>query len=239
MEGMSTLRIVLDKCEQNANTEKMASPLPDIQEILWDVSKYPYKSLIDGKDAYEQIHVEPKDVHKTLFTTPSGTMISYVMQQGDGNAGTTYQVLMNSLFAHCIGKYMHVFLDDLVILTNSVEEHVQHVLEIFDILRREKLFLSPTKMQFFAEKLHILGHIVDSKGIQMDPYKVDSVLNWKPPNTKAQLMSFIGAVGYLAPNGEGIRIPMGVFTGCTSLNKHWSWNTTVQRAFQATKDIVN
>lgn len=124
-EGVSTLRTVLDKHEQNANTEKLVSPLPDIQEILWDISKYQYKSLIDGRDAYEQICVEPNDVHKTLFTTPSGTLLRYMMQQGDCNAGTSYQALMNSLFAHCIGKSMHVFLDDLVIFTNLVEEHIQ------------------------------------------------------------------------------------------------------------------
>lgn len=95
-EGESTLRTVLDKREQNANTYKVASPLPDMQVILWDVSKYPYRSLIDGKDAYEQIRIEPEDVHKTLFTTPSGTMVSYVMQIGDCNATSTYQSLMNS-----------------------------------------------------------------------------------------------------------------------------------------------
>ncbi|QRV96899.1 Transposon Tf2-1 polyprotein [Ceratobasidium sp. AG-Ba] len=168
-EGESTLRTVLEKREQNANTYKVASPLPDIQEILWKVSQYKYRTLIDGKDAYEQIHVEPEDVHKTIFSTPSGTMISRVMQIGDTNATATYQSIMNHLFAHAI-------------------EHVQRVREVFDVLRREKFFLSPKKMQFLAKKLNILGHIVDSKGIQMDPHKVESVLSWKVPNTKEQLI---------------------------------------------------
>ncbi|QRW08785.1 Pol polyprotein/retrotransposon [Ceratobasidium sp. AG-Ba] len=75
------LRTVLDKREQNANTYKSASPLPDIQEILWKVSQYPFKSLINGKDAFEQIRIDPRDVHLSLFSTPSGTMISHVMQQ--------------------------------------------------------------------------------------------------------------------------------------------------------------
>ncbi|QRV92250.1 Transposon Ty3-I Gag-Pol polyprotein [Ceratobasidium sp. AG-Ba] len=155
-EGESTLRTVLDKREQNANTYKASSPLPDIQEILWKVSQYQYRTLIDGKDAYEQIRVEPEDVPKTIFTTPSGTMVSEVMQIGDCNASATYQSLMNKLFAHGIGSYMHVFLDDIVIYTNTLEEHVRRVREVFDVLRKERFFLSPKKMQFLVEELHIL-----------------------------------------------------------------------------------
>ncbi|QRV97825.1 Transposon Ty3-I Gag-Pol polyprotein [Ceratobasidium sp. AG-Ba] len=94
-------------------------------------------------------------------------------------------------------------------------------------------------MQFLAEKLNILGHIVDSKGIQMDPHKVESVLSWKVPNTKEQLMSFLGAVGYLAPNCAGIRIPMGLLTSRASIHKHWNWDATAQRAFDKVKEIVN
>ncbi|KAG8715454.1 hypothetical protein FRC09_016601 [Ceratobasidium sp. 395] len=94
-------------------------------------------------------------------------------------------------------------------------------------------------MQFLVETLHILGHIVNSRGVQMDPHKVDSIVNWKVPNTKEQLMSFIGAVGYLAPNRNGIRIPMGILTTRASLHKQWNWDSTAQRAFEETKLIVN
>ncbi|QRW12655.1 Transposon Ty3-I Gag-Pol polyprotein [Ceratobasidium sp. AG-Ba] len=182
--GGVSLRTVLDKREQNTNTYKLASPLPDIQEILWKVSQYKFKSLIDGTDAYEQIRIEPKDVPKSIFTTPS---------------------------AH----------------TGSTGHST-----------KEKLYLSPKKMQFFAKELHILGHIINDKGILMDPHKVDSVKNWKTPNSKEQLMSFLGAVGYLAPNCGGIRIPMGVLTQRAAINKNWRWDATAQRAFDEVKETV-
>ena len=75
------LRTVLDCREHNANTRKLTSPLPDIDEILRVISKYLYISVIDGKDAYEQICIEPSDVHKTIFNMPDSTMVSLVMQQ--------------------------------------------------------------------------------------------------------------------------------------------------------------
>jgi hypothetical protein len=129
------LRTVFDKREQNANTYKLASPLPDIEEILREVSKHKFRSLIDGKDAYEQIRVIPEHVSRTLFTTPDGTMESLVMQQGHCNAGATYQTLMSHIFAPYIGVFMYVYLDDIIIFPDSTEGHVDHIRKIFDILR--------------------------------------------------------------------------------------------------------
>ncbi len=94
-DGTLCLRIVIDTRQRNKNTRNLASPLPDIDTILRNVASHKFRSLIDGNDAYEQIQVEPEDVHKTLFMTPDGAMISHVMQIGDCNAGATYQSLMS------------------------------------------------------------------------------------------------------------------------------------------------
>jgi len=232
------IRTVFDKREQNANTYKLASPLPDIEEILREVSKHKFRSLIDGKDAYEQIRIIPEHVNRTLFTTPDGTMESLVMQQGDCNAGATYQTLMNHIFASYIGVFMYVYLDDIIIFSDSVKEHIEHVRTIFNILRRERLFLGPNKMQFLAEELKILGHVIDEKGIRMDPHKVDKVVNWKTPTNKDLLRSFIGAVGFLAPDCRGIRIPMGHLSSLTAESRPWRWDATAQRSFDEVKRIV-
>jgi len=237
-DGQPSLRTVFNKQEQNANTHKLASPLPDIEEILREVSRHKYRSLIDGKDTYEQIRVVPEHVSRTIFTTPDGTMESLVMQQGDCNAGATYQTLMNHIFAPHLGVFVYVYLDDIIIFSDSIEEHVNHVRTVFDILRREKLYLGPSKMQFFAEELKVLRHVIDSKGISMDPHKVDKVLNWKVPTNKELLRSFIGAVGYLGPDCKGIRVPMGHLSGMTSESRPWCWDHTAQRAFDEVKKIV-
>jgi len=118
--------------------------------------------LLDRKDAYEQIRVEPKDIPQTLFTTPDGTMEGLVMQLGDCNAPVTYQTLMNHIFGPYIGVFIDVYLDDIVFYLDSVEEHLSHIRKVFEVLRREKLYLSANKMQLFAEKLKILGHMVNS-----------------------------------------------------------------------------
>ncbi|KEP45264.1 Pol polyprotein/retrotransposon, partial [Rhizoctonia solani 123E] len=165
-------------------------------------------------------------------------MVSEVMQQGDTNASATYQSLMNILLEKGRGKYWDVFLDDIVVYTDTIEEHIARMHELFDILHCEKLYLSNGKFQFLVPELQILGHVIDKEGIRMDPNKVDSVLKWKVPTTKEQIMAFLGAVGYLAPNCEGIRVPMGVLSGRSAANKHWNWDHTAQRAFDEVKSIV-
>ena len=92
---------------------------------------------------------------------------------------------------------------------------------IFEVLCRKKLYLGPNKMQFFVEELKILGHVIDAKGIRMDPHKVDKVTNWKTLTNKDLLQSFIGAVGFLAPNCKGIRIPMGQLSSLTAELRPW------------------
>ncbi|QRV92218.1 Transposon Ty3-G Gag-Pol polyprotein [Ceratobasidium sp. AG-Ba] len=126
-DGTVALRTVLDKRKQNSNTRKLTSPLPIIEDILAVVCKYKYKTLLDGKDAYEQIRIEPNDVPRSLFHTPMGTMVSLVMQQGDCNACATYQTLVCHIFSAYIGVFMFVYLDDLIIFSNTTEDHVKHI----------------------------------------------------------------------------------------------------------------
>src|SRR5204863_9144241 len=94
-----------------------------------------YWSLIDLKDAYEQIRVIPEHVLRTVFNTPDGMMVSEVLQQGDCNAPVTYQALMNHIFAAYIGVFLDPYLDDICIYSDTIEDHIRHVRTVIDVLR--------------------------------------------------------------------------------------------------------
>ena len=117
----------------------------------------PFHTMLDLKSAYEQIRVIPEHVERTAVTTPDGNMVSLVVQLGDCNAPATYQALMNHIFSACIGRFMDIYLDDIVIYSDTLAEHVKHVKLVIDILTREKLYLSKKKLNFIAPELHILG----------------------------------------------------------------------------------
>ena len=166
-------------------------------------------------------------------------MVSQVVQQGDCNAPATYQSLMNHLFSAYIGRFMDVFLDDITIYSDTLEEHIKHVKLILDILEKEKLYLSGGKFHFIAPELKLLGRIVDDEGIRMDSEKVDSVLNWKVPTNRDLLRGFIGSVGYLADDVPNVRIPMGVLSSITGDTVPFRWGYTEQRAFDEVKALVH
>ena len=233
------LRCVVDLRERNKNMHKMTSPLPDMEGMLRRTAGHQYWTLLDMKNAYEQIRVIPEHVPRTTVTTPDGNMVSHVLQQGDCNAPATHQALMNHIFSPYIGRFMDIYLDDISIYSNSLEEHVKHVKLVMDILKREKLYLSRSKLHFIPKELKLLGRVIDERGIRMDSSKVDSVLNWKVPTNRDLLRGFIGSVGYLADDIPNIRIPMGVLSAITGDTVPFRWGYTEQRAFDEVKDLVH
>jgi hypothetical protein len=146
--------------------------------------------------------------------------------------------LMNHLFSPYIGRFMDVYLDDIVIYSDTLEEHINHVKLIIDILRKERLFLSKNKLHFLKSELKVLGRLITDDGIRMDPDKVDSVMNWKTPTNRDLLRGFLGSVGYLADDIPNVRIPMGILHGLTGDAVSFRWSYTEQRAFEDVKALV-
>jgi Reverse transcriptase (RNA-dependent DNA polymerase) len=107
----------------------------------------------------------PEHVSRSAVTMPDGNMVSLVMQMGDCNAPATYQALMNHSFFSFIGRFMDVYLDDIIIYSDTVEEHVTHVKKVLCILEKEELYLSKKKLFFLATELDVLGHKIDNSGI--------------------------------------------------------------------------
>jgi hypothetical protein len=229
---------VVDLRARNDNTVKQTSPLPDPKGILRRAAAHPFRSLMDGKDAYEQIRIDSDHVDRTAVTTPDGNMVSLVVQIGDCNAPATYQALMNHIFSGYIGRFMDIYLDDIVVYSDTLADHKKYVKLIVDILSREKLYLSKNKLHFLKSELKILGRIISSGGIRMDPDKVDTVVNWKTPTNRDLLRGFLGSVGYLADDIPGVRIPMAVLHGLTGDAVSFRWGFTEQRAFEDVKTLV-
>ena len=214
---------VVDLQERNKNTQKMISPLPDMEGMLRRTASWPYRMTLDMKNAYEQIRIMPKHVPRSTVTTPDSNMVSNVIQQEDCNGPATHQALMNHIFSTYIGHFMDIYMDDIVIYSNTLNNHVQHVKLVIDILWCEKLYLSHSKLFFVQPILKLLGCVIDDQGIRMDLDKVDSMLNWKVPTNRDMLRGFIGSVGYLVNDIPNVRIPMGILSSITgdAVPFHW------------------
>ena len=131
-----------------------------------------------------------------------------------------------------------MYLDDIIIYSDTLEDHFKHVKTVIDVLTHEKLYLSKKKLCFLCSELKILGCIVMDEGICMDPYKVNSVFNWKTPTNRILLCGFLGSMGYLGDDIPNVRIPMGVLHALTGDTVPFCWGFTEQRAFDDVKALV-
>src|ERR1700692_1698280 len=193
------LRTVVDARKRNDNTTKDVTPFPDQDCIRHDVARAKYRSKLDMSDAYEQIRVRDSDVHKTAFSTIFGTFVSKVMQQGDDNAPSTFQRLMTYIFHDYIGRFVHVYLDDIFIYSDSVKEHNEHLQLVFDRLRANTLYLSAKKVDLFSVRMDCLGHIIDDNGIHPDADKLRTIREWPTPRNYHDIQRYLRMVQYLAP----------------------------------------
>jgi len=166
-------------------------------------------------------------------------MVSLVVQQGDCNAPATYQALMNHIFGMYIRIFMDVYLDNIIIYSDTLEEHVKHVTIILDILKQERLYLSEKKLRFLCKEVKILGRVIANDGIHMDPEKVDGILKWKVPTNRTLCRGFIGSVGYLADDIFKVCIPLGVLSEACAETWPFRWNYTEQRAFNTIKRYIS
>ncbi len=121
-------------------------PLPNQDIIREAVVSHPYVSIIDISDAYEQMRVVPEDVEKTFFLSPLSTYVSNVLQQGDCNGPLSWQRLMTYVFCDGIGVAVWVYLDDIYVFTNMVEQHEEALEYVLKCLTEEHLYISPKKL---------------------------------------------------------------------------------------------
>ena len=126
-------------------------------------------------EAYEQTRINPEDVCKTIFSTRFGTFQSQVIQMGDCNSPSTFQQLMTATFQDYIRKFIHVYLDDIFISSNSLEEHIEHIILALLRLREAHFFLFKSKVDLFSNNVDCLGHVIDNKGIHTESDKMQCI----------------------------------------------------------------
>ena len=177
---------------------KDMTPLLDQDQICMDVARAKYCLKIDLLNAYEQIWIELKDIWKMAFSIVYGTYISQVMQQGDCNAPTTFQHLMTMIFRDHIGCFVYVYLDDIFIYSDTLEEHELHLQIVFELLEVADFHLEQEKCNLYAKKLNCLDHIIDRRGVHADRDKMSWIHNWRTLKFLNKVQQFIGRVEYLA-----------------------------------------
>ncbi|GJX33569.1 putative reverse transcriptase domain-containing protein, partial [Tanacetum coccineum] len=190
------MRMCIDYRELNKLTIKNRYPLPRIDDLFDQLQGTCCFSKIELRSGYHQLRVREEDIPKTAFRTRYGHFEFTFMPFGLTNAPAIFMDLMNRVCKPYLEKFVIVFIDDILIYSKSEEEHEVHLKTILDLLKKEKLYAKFSKCEFWLQEVQFLRHVVNRDGIYMDPSKVDSVKNWKTPESSTKIRSFLGLTGY-------------------------------------------
>nr|GEY43623.1 putative reverse transcriptase domain-containing protein [Tanacetum cinerariifolium] len=158
-----------------------------------------------------------------------------VMPFGLTNAPIVFMDLMNRVCKPYLDKFVIVFIDDILIYSKNEKEHKEHLKEILELLKKEKLYAKFSKCEFWIPKVQFLGHIIDSRGIHVDPAKIESIKDWASPKTLTEIRQFLGLDGYYRRFIEGFSKISKSMTKLTQKGIKFDWGEKKENAFQTIK----
>ncbi|CAI5988722.1 unnamed protein product [Closterium sp. NIES-65] len=171
-------------------------------------------------------------VHKTAFRTRYGSYEYLVMPFGLCNAPATFPAEMNHILRPLLDECVVVYLDDILIYSKNMKEHVEHLRKVFEILRKNKFYVKLSKSDFALKKVQFLGHMVSAVGVHVDPRKIEAVKKWKVPENVKELQQFLGFANYynrFVPQYAKIAAPL---TDLLKKDTPYKWDTLHQQAME-------
>ena len=193
----SSLQLVQDYHMLNAVTIKNRYPLPLISKLISQLCRAKYFTKLDIQWGFNNVRIKPRDEWKAAFHTNCSLFKSLMMFFGMTNSPTTFQTMMNNIFRTLIAKgIMVVYLDDILIFTETEEEHEQVVWRVLEVLAEHKLFLHPEKCEFYRKQIEYLRLVISENKVEMDPVKVAGVHDWPTPESWTDVQAFIGFINF-------------------------------------------
>ncbi|GBG78493.1 hypothetical protein CBR_g26521 [Chara braunii] len=232
------LRTCIDYRGLNRITRKNAYELPRIDDLVDAAGGCKVFSKIDLKSSYHQIEVDPADQHKTAFKTRDGLYEFTVMPFGLTNAPATFQSLMDKVLREQIGRFVVVYLDDILIFSKSMEEHLKHLEEVLAVLKKTQLHLNLEKSEFGKDSVIYLGHRLSAAGLEPEATKIEVIRDWPQPVNIRELRSFLGLSSYywkFVPRFSIIARPL---SRLTSENVSYAWDAACTEAFRTLKEAL-
>ncbi|GJX13090.1 putative reverse transcriptase domain-containing protein [Tanacetum coccineum] len=230
-----SFRMCIDYRELNKLTVKNRYPLPRIDDLFDQLQGSSIYSKIDLRSGYHQLRVREQDIPKTAFRTRYGHYEFQVMPFGLTNAPAVFMDLMNRVCKPYLDKFVIVFIDDILIYSKDEKEHEEHLKAILELLKKEKLYAKFSKCEFWIPKVQFLGHVIDSRGIHVDPAKIESIKDWASPKTPTEIRQFLGLAGYYRRFIEGFSKIAKSMTKLTQKGIKFDWGEKEENAFQLIK----
>ena len=233
-----TTRFCIHYRRLNAITKKDVYPLPRVDDILDTLGGCKYFSTLDLSSGYWQIEMDSESAEKTAFSTHCGLFEFTRMPFGLCNGPATFQRLMEIVLAGLEWKCCVVYVDDILVCSKTLEEHKEHLQQVFERLRQAGLKLKPSKCSFLCREVVFLGHVISVDGVSPDPAKTEKVRDYPVPVDVSSVRQFLGLASYyrrFVPGFSKIAAPLYVFS---KKSVTFSWTDECQKAFDQLKQLL-
>jgi hypothetical protein len=191
------LHFIQDYRALNTITRKNRYLLPLIDDLIYRLKGACYFTKLDVHWGYNNICIREGDKWKVTFRMNRGLFEPLVMYLGLTNSLATFQTMMNEIFQDLITEgVVSVYLNNILIFTNSLEEHHQITRLVLDHMHEHKLYLRPEKCEFEKTKIEYLGVIISHNKVEMDPVKITGVADWLMPSNEKEVQSFVSLVNF-------------------------------------------
>ena len=180
----------------NSKTHPDRYPLPNIEDIYVWLSGKKCFSKIDLLSGYWQVPVSEESQKYTAFITQDGLYEFKILPFGLRNAPSHFQRILTTILRPLLGKVCLVYIDDIIIFSDSPEQHVEHVKAVLDLLKEVEFQINLCKSKFFCTEIEFLGMIVKEGQVSVSKEKVQKIADLEPPNTVKMLRSFLGMTSY-------------------------------------------
>lgn len=238
-KSSGNLRICVDARKLNAVTKKNAYPLQNANRILSMIGKAKYVSTIDLTEAYFQVPLDESSQEKTAFAVPTrGTYVFRRMPMGLTNSGAELCSLIDSLFGSEFEPKAFPYLDDIVIVTETFNEHLEILDKISNKLKYAGLTISPSKSKFGYKRLKYLGHLIDERGIAMDKTRLEAIENYPQPTCVKDIQRLMGLAGWYRRFIQNFAEITAPITELEKKKVKFEWNEERENALKKLKEAL-
>ena len=230
------LRFCVDYRGLNAITKKNRYPLPLIDETLRQLQNSKIFTRLDLRGAYNLIRIRQGDEHLTAFRTRYGLFEYLVMPFGLTNAPATCQQFVNDTLRQYLDRFCVVYLDDILIYSETLQEHKKQVRLILETLLKAGLYVKGEKCEFFTTSTTFLGFVISTSGISMDPTKISTIIDWPSPTNVKELQSFLGFANFYRRFIGGYSAKVKPLTSLLKKGSTFIWDSDQENSFLALKE---
>jgi transposase InsO family protein len=231
-----SLRLCVDYRELNRVTVRDAIPLPRMDDALDELAGARVFSTMDLHSGYWQVKVKEEDQPKTAFSVPQrGQFVWKRMPFGLVNSPATFTRLMAAALDKVAWKICLIYLDDVLVWSRTVDEHLQRLQQIFELMREAGVRLKPQKCHFLMKRVSFLGHVVSEAGVETESDKVEAVKSWPKPESKKDIQAFMGLCGYYRRFLRDFSVVAEPLTRLTRKDEAFRWDAAEQEAFDELK----